>query len=981
MGKMLFMLKDPRPAVARVVLVSLLLGIPGRPAYAAAAAVARGAHLSGPGLAVPGKYSLAPLGVLTPTSVSISPMILPPLAPTLTPAAARPTPVAAAVPVVPASAPGARALPAPVSPEKALDSLRTSAAQTAADRATPEVFDGRTARSAVAGDEQVAVAITGGGASTARLAPASAGAARALPTAFVPATVIVAALEKAARTDPERGYLRAVEILEARTAMSREPKLAALKVLSALPLDRTLPYFLQVLKNASAGESTKVRNGDKNLYYIQRAMLHRMAADPRALSASPEALAVLRASYQDGNSSVRLAAAEALISAGVEPGPERADAPAPAAGPAPEAAAPSSQDKPGLLTRLGKMSPLKKGLLGLTAAATLGLAFLGHFAAAPSEAAPPPSAVVSAPRAPAAPAVPAQVGPSAQPAGKAQVKAPVATPAPAKKLTWEQQQLERQTRAAEDTSYRIKELGEKVAAAQPKEGTGQMSGFLQIALFIGGFFLISSFIRAWAARRSGGGGAGATDDINKKGKSIHTRTEPGQNRTRFTDVEGTDETLIESTELVEFLRDPAKYARMGAHIPKGVLMDGPPGTGKTLTAKALAGEAGVPFFSLSGADFQEMLVGVGAARVRDLIAEAGKEKAAIIFIDEIDAIGQARGGANANPEQESTLNAILTAMQGFNDHPGIVFIGATNRADLLDKALTRPGRFDRKVHVGLPHLGGREAILAIHSSDKRLSPQLDLNYVARRTTGLAGADLANLMNEAAILSVRRGADSIEMMDIDRAVDKATFGDESRLPVPEDIKIRVAHHESGHVLASLLNEDPSLREKVDKFTMVPHTNGALGLAAFSSGDRYMYTRAQLEAKIDIALGGLVAEELVFGSAEAIPGQWSTGPSNDLEKATQIAKMMVQTLGMGRKTGLAVTAPGERDYGRSPFGENVSALVFAEVNAILDESKKRVTERLTRNRHVLEALTAAVLSKETLIGDEIQETIDRAGPVMK
>ena len=293
MGKMLFMLKDPRPAVARVVLVSLLLGIPGRPAYAAAAAVARGAHLSGPGLAVPGKYSLAPLGVLTPTSVSISPMILPPLAPTLTPAAARPTPVAAAVPVVPASAPGARALPAPVSPEKALDSLRTSAAQTAADRATPEVFDGRTARSAVAGDEQVAVAITGGGASTARLAPASAGAARALPTAFVPATVIVAALEKAARTDPERGYLRAVEILEARTAMSREPKLAALKVLSALPLDRTLPYFLQVLKNASAGESTKVRNGDKNLYYIQRAMLHRMAADPRALSASPEALAVL----------------------------------------------------------------------------------------------------------------------------------------------------------------------------------------------------------------------------------------------------------------------------------------------------------------------------------------------------------------------------------------------------------------------------------------------------------------------------------------------------------------------------------------------------------------------------------------------------------------------------------------------------------------------------------------------------------------
>ena len=845
--------------------------------------------------------------------------------------------------------------PSPVSSVKALDSLRKSAVKTVVNQAAPDVFDGRTAR-----DEAGEVAALGKG--------------------FIPATVIVAALEKAVRTDPEQGYLRAVQILEARTGMSREPKIAALKALAGLPIARTLPYYIQTLKNASADESTKVLNGSKNLYYIQRAILNRMAADPQAVSSSPEAISVLSASYQDGNSSVRLAAAEALRSAGVEPGLEREDALQPEPSGSGMTNAASSEEKPGLLTRLGKMSPWKKGLLGVTAAAAIGLGIFGHFAAAPHEIAPAPPAVVSAP-VETAPALPAKAVPPAKPATKAPAKAPVATPAPAKKLTWEQEQLARQTRAAEDAAYRIKELGEKVAAAQPKEGTGKMSGILQIALFIGGFFLISSFIRAWAARKSGGNGGAANDDLNKKGKSIHTRTEPGQNRTRFTDVEGADETLIESTEIVEFLRDPARYRRMGAHIPKGVLMDGPPGTGKTLTAKALAGEAGVPFFSLSGADFQEMLVGVGAARVRDLIAEASKEKAAIIFIDEIDAIGQARGGANANPEQESTLNAILTAMQGFNDHPGIVFIGATNRADLLDKALTRPGRFDRKVHVGLPHMGGREAILAIHSVDKRLSPKLDLQYVARRTTGLAGADLANLMNEAAILSVRRGADAIEMVDIDRAVDKATFGDESRIPVPEDIKIRVARHEAGHVLASLLNEDPALREKVDKFTMVPHTNGALGLAAFSSGDKYMYTRAQLEAKIDIALGGLVAEELVFGSAEDIPGQWSTGPGNDLEKATQIAKMMVQTLGMGRKTGLVVTAPGERDYGRSPFGENVSKLVFDEVNALLNASKKRVTERLKRNRHVLDALTAAVLAKETLIGDEVQEAIDRAGPVMK
>ena len=971
------MVNRTRRFIAVATALSLLLSIPGLPAYAAAATISRGAFSTTPTVALPGNYAPAALTPLTPTSLSLFPTILQTL-----PAAA----VTAAAPTaapIPAGAPAASASAAPGG------SVHETSDDLAARQAV--VFDGALAHATTGGDRgsSDAVAARTGGSFSVRLAPTPARAVTTLGKGFIPATVIVAKLEKTARTDPEQGYAQAVGLIEDREDTRREPKLAALRVLAGLPIARTLPYYVQSLRSAASDETTKNwGGGSKALWYIQREILIRLAAQPRALKESAEALSVVQESYKDGNASVRLAAAAALKSVGIEPGLERDDDALLSVDTSSSddtrdqaaSARQSKDDKPGLLTRLGKMSPWKKGLLGVMAAATIGLGAAGHFLAPTYVAPQTPAAIVSVQPATPAPAVPAKIVPPAKPAVKAPVQTPVKTQVPVKKLTWEQTMIERQTRANEDTAYRIKELGEKVTAAQQqKDGTGKMSGILQIALFIGGFFLISSFIRAWAAKRSGGGKA--TEDINKKGKSIHTLTMPGANPMRFTDVEGMDENLIESTELVEFLRNPAKFRRLGAHIPRGVLMDGPPGTGKTLTAKALAGEAGVPFFSLSGSDFQEMLVGVGSARVRDLIAEAKKHKASIIFIDEIDAIGQARGGANANPEQESTLNSILTAMDGFGDADGIVFIGATNRADLLDKALTRSGRFDRKVHVGLPHMGGREAILAIHATKSRLSPQLDLQYVARRTTGLAGADLANIINDAAILAARRGADAVEAQDIDRAVDKATFGDERRMPVPDEIKRRVAYHEAGHVLASLLNEDPALRQKVNKFTMVPHSNGSLGLAEFDSADNFMYTRAQLEAKIDVALGGLVAEKLIFGSDEPIPGQWSTGPGNDLEQATKIAKAMIQTLGMGSKTGLAVTAPAAQDYGRSPFGDQIAALVHAEVNALLSAAYKRVTERLKRNRHVLEALTAAVLEKETIIGDQIEETIREAGPVSK
>jgi cell division protease FtsH len=279
-------------------------------------------------------------------------------------------------------------------------------------------------------------------------------------------------------------------------------------------------------------------------------------------------------------------------------------------------------------------------------------------------------------------------------------------------------------------------------------------------------------------------------------------------------------------------------------------------------------------------------------------------------------------------------------------------------------------------------MGGREAIATIHAKDKRLAPELDLSYVARRTAGLAGADIQNIMNEAALQAIRRGADAIEMVDVDEAIDRGTIGAKRSLPMPDALKKRVAYHEAGHVLANLLNENPDVRMKVNKFTIVPHGAGALGFAEMGSeeGDKYLYTREELEARIDHALGGLVAEKLVFGKSENIPAEWSTGPGSDLETATNVARTMVQTLGMGEETGLAVTAPDRRDpTGRAPFGDAVAERTWREVNKILAESYKRVTVRLTRNRHVLEALTQAVLKKETLIGGEIEDVVRDAGPV--
>lgn len=903
-----------RRAVSVLTAAALVWAAPGGAAHAAAAHVAVPAPFAGAGRPVVVLPALAPN--LAP-SISVAPALA---APSLMTPSALPAPVAAARAASPATMfPGA----ASVAPEPRASMASAGEGAAAPNDAEPSLrpasfFDGQRPG-------------------------AAAGSAR---EPFVPATRVVAELEKLAQTDAEKGFSRALALLVDGAETRREVKLAALRVLDAHPISRLLPLYASALRSvAPKAVQDRKAAGIDSAWYIQRTMILRLAREPEAVKASPEALEALKAAYRDRNPSVRLAAAEGLRRAGVEPGPEASySEPAP-----PRAAASSRAEAPQKPARW-KMRVMLGVSLAMLAAAVY-------------------TTVDSVKRAPAPRPAAVQVVPGS----------PAAAP-PVARAEKPGSPEERSARAAEraaQAAERVAKSIEAQTAAQKNASTSLLGGLFGMifnaAIFVGIFMLISRLISKRGAQSPGGLSASTSAKTNVE--------KPLQ---RFTDVEGVDESLVEVREIVDFLRDPARFKRLGARAPKGVLLEGPPGTGKTLLARALAGETDSAFFALSGSDFVELFVGMGARRVRELFEKARGHRPAVIFIDEIDAMGKARGGAasGSNDEREQTINALLTAMDGFDNSGGIIVVAATNRADTLDPALLRPGRFDRKIHMGAPHMGGREAILTIHAKDKRLSPDLDLRYVARRTAGLAGADLANILNEAALQAVRRGADAVGLADIDEAVDRGTIGAKRSLPMSEALKRRIAYHESGHVLANLLNEDPEVRQPVNKFTIVPHGSGALGFAEMGSaeGDAYLYTRAQLEAKLDHALGGLVAEKLVFGKTEPVPGDWSTGPGSDLEYATNIARAMVQTLGMGRDTGLAVTAPDRRDpLGRAPFGETVAAKTWEEVNSLLSASEKRVTERLQRNRHVLEALTRTVLEKETLIGEEIQDVVRKAGPV--
>ena len=495
--------------------------------------------------------------------------------------------------------------------------------------------------------------------------------------------------------------------------------------------------------------------------------------------------------------------------------------------------------------------------------------------------------------------------------------------------------------------------------------TNWVSTLLPYVLGIIGFILIINLM----SRMAGGGGA-AQEKMAKFGQARVQMPGRGEDRVTFDQVAGADEEKEELREIVEFLREPDKYLQLGAHIPKGVLLVGPPGTGKTLLAKSVAGEADVAFLSISGSDFVEMYVGVGASRVRDLFDQAKKQSPAIVFIDEIDAVGRQRGSGlgGGHDEREQTLNQLLVEMDGFAANEGVVVLAATNRVDILDPALLRPGRFDRQVYVGLPDIKGREEILRVHARNKPLAEDVDLAQIARGTAGFTGADLENLLNEAALLSGRRGEAMIRQKTIQESIIKVIAGPEKHSRViPEQERRLTAFHEAGHavVMHDLPDQDP-----VHQITIVPRGQAGGMTISLPEEDRSYLSKRYMEDEIVALLGGRAAEELMLGDI-------STGASNDLQRATAIARKMVGTYGMSKRLGHVSfnTGSDEVFIGKSmghtrPYSEKIAAEMDDEIQQILADGYARCTEILKRDREKLQTVANFLLEHETMTAEEFE-----------
>jgi cell division protease FtsH len=511
------------------------------------------------------------------------------------------------------------------------------------------------------------------------------------------------------------------------------------------------------------------------------------------------------------------------------------------------------------------------------------------------------------------------------------------------------------------------EHGVEIRAVPIREGNA-----LATLLFGFGPALLLIGFYVWIYRRAARGGGMGLGGLMGIGSSRARRYDvDAKTRITFDDVAGIDEAERELVEIVDFLKSPAKYTRLGGSAPKGVLLIGAPGTGKTLLAKAVAGEAGVPFFSMSAAEFVEMIVGVGAARVRDLFKQAREHAPAIIFIDEIDAIGRARGtvAIGGSSEQEQTLQQILTEMDGFTGREGIIVLAATNQPDVLDRALLRPGRFDRRVVVNLPDKAGREAILKVHTRAVPLAPDVDLAGLAAATPGFSGADLKNLVNEAALLAARRDANDVGQRDLLDALEKIVLGPERPLLLGKDDRERIAYHESGHAIVALLvpGADP-----VHRVSIVPRGQ-ALGVTyQRPQTDRYNYPEAYLRARIVGMLGGRAAEEVVYGTK-------TTGAENDIAQATELARNMVTRWGMSDAVGMVQLAPAQNRYlgvagafgGDKPFSDDTARLIDSEVQRIIRECHDEAKRLLGEHRKQLDALVDALLKRETLDEQEILE----------
>jgi len=502
----------------------------------------------------------------------------------------------------------------------------------------------------------------------------------------------------------------------------------------------------------------------------------------------------------------------------------------------------------------------------------------------------------------------------------------------------------------------------------PQGDDGQLlrglgSFLVPVLLVVGLFFLVR--------RAQNGPGSQAMNFGKSKAR---VQMEP-QTQVTFGDVAGIDQAKLELNEVVDFLKNADRFTALGAKIPKGVLLVGPPGTGKTLLARAVAGEAGVPFFSISGSEFVEMFVGVGASRVRDLFEQAKTNAPCIVFIDEIDAVGRQRGAGlgGGNDEREQTLNQLLTEMDGFEDNTGIIIIAATNRPDVLDAALLRPGRFDRQVVVDRPDYAGRLEILHVHARGKTLSKDVDLQKIARRTPGFTGADLANLLNEAAILAARRNLTEISMDEINDAIDRILAGPEKKDRVmSEKRKILVAYHEAGHALVGALMPD---YDPVQKISIIPRGQAG-GLTWFTpSEDSGLYSRSYLQNKMAVALGGRIAEEIIFGEEEV-----TTGASNDLQQVAQVARQMITRYGMSDRLGPVALGrqSGNMFLGRDiasdrDFSDATAATIDDEVRVLVDEAYLRAKDVLISNRSVLDKIAAMLVEKETVDAEELQEIL--------
>ncbi len=493
---------------------------------------------------------------------------------------------------------------------------------------------------------------------------------------------------------------------------------------------------------------------------------------------------------------------------------------------------------------------------------------------------------------------------------------------------------------------------------------------IPFVLFILIYFLI------FRKMSSGMGGIGSILGNGNKSKAI----DEGKVKTRFDDVAGVDEAKEELIEVVDFLKEPKKYTDIGGKIPKGVLLVGPPGTGKTLLARAVAGEAGVPFFRISGSDFVEMFVGVGASRVRDLFKQAREKAPCIIFIDELDAIGKSRvNNLGGNDEREQTLNQLLVEMDGFDNEKGLILLAATNRPDILDPALLRPGRFDRQVVVDKPDVKGREAILKIHAQNVKIDGSVDFDALAHATSGFAGADLANIVNEAALLAVRNGRKIVLMEDFDEAIEKTLVGlkKKSRVVKENERKI-VAYHETGHALVAAFTpgSDP-----VHKITIIPRGMGALGYTLQRSEDeQFLYSYSELIGQVDVLLGGRAAEQIIFNEV-------STGASNDISRATDIVKRIITDYGMSSKFKNVTLGKSGRGYGSGEpelvreFSENTQNYIDEEIARIINERYEAVIKLLKKNYGLLEEISQKLLEKETMEGKEFNEIIEKSKTTVK